>query len=595
MNSEITSKEGLYMFLFLLLYNHGVVGQDDELIHHVAPISALHHLVVGEVLPCCGEKYQRRRMVNNRACLARPAVIVRPRTTEDVATTVNFARRNRLQISVRSGGHGYTCNNLQDGGIHIDMRGMRAVKLVRTQKSPTGVAASLGSGATWGMVQRAIPTTKFSYPHGQCRSVGVGGYLLGGGVNWLGTYNKYGYGAEHVLQLRVVTANGTILDISPGKTTIHPKYAHEEKSFILTDDHNDLFFAMRGAGSSFGIATDFLYQVYPTPETSPAVVLVWITGKQDLRRIQRAAFDTNKYSITVNNEFAGDFWNSFKTRIVYKFLPTLLTSVKILHREGATPLFLTLTDIRPGAGELTDPVPAMQYLLSKGVDLVYRVPALVRILDKLARYLYEMNIDEQEFQPPGDYNLAGVNLGGMKDTLALEQVFFNNNAFGVKRRNNQMFRTMGCDYCFWTIHFRNRQKIISKDNPKLKISTNTDDNLKQGVDSNLVCLFKDKKSECPLEIIKIKKSMEHKLEKYKQPYSKYYNYPSCDSKDWMFRYWGDNYSRLLTIKAYWDPENVFQHCQSVGSTDNMCCPFTLKNPQGTRSRGDNGTEEEDII
>ena len=120
----------------------------------------------------------------------------------------------------------------------------------------------------------------------------------------------------------------------------------------------------------------------------------------------------------------------------------------------------------------------MQYLQSKGVDLVYKVPGLVRILDKFARYLYEMNIDEQEFQPPGspdwmkslfnsylvlkwslclgDYNLAGVNLGGMKDTTALEEVFFNNNAFGVKRRNNQMFRTIGCDYCFWTIHFRNR-------------------------------------------------------------------------------------------------------------------------------------------
>ena len=51
-------------------------------------------------------------------------------------------------------------------------------------------------------------------------------------------------------------------------------------------------------------------------------------------------------------------------------------------------------------------------------------------------------------------------------------------------------------------YFYARQKIISKDFPKLKISTNTDNNLKQGVDSNLVCLFKDKKSECPLEIIK---------------------------------------------------------------------------------------------
>ena len=53
----------------------------------------------------------------------------------------------------------------------------------------------------------------------------------------------------------------------------------------------------------------------------------------------------------------------------------------------------------------------------------------------------------------GDYNLAGVNRGGMKDTKGLEEVFFNNFAFGVKRRNNLMFRTIGCDYCFWTIHF----------------------------------------------------------------------------------------------------------------------------------------------
>ena len=103
---------------------------------------------------------------------------------------------------------------------------------------------------------------------------------------------------------------------------------------------------MRGAGSSFAIATEFLYQIYPQPETRPAVVLVWINSMKDLWRIQRAAYDTSKYSIAINNEYAGDFWNSFKTRIVYKFLPTLLTSIKMLHRGGATPLFLTVTDIR---------------------------------------------------------------------------------------------------------------------------------------------------------------------------------------------------------------------------------------------------------
>jgi hypothetical protein len=64
----------------------------------VAPISQLHELVLGDVLPCCGEEYQRRRVVNNKACLAKPAVIVRPLTTEDVAITVNFARRNGSQV-----------------------------------------------------------------------------------------------------------------------------------------------------------------------------------------------------------------------------------------------------------------------------------------------------------------------------------------------------------------------------------------------------------------------------------------------------------------------------------------------------------------
>ena len=106
---------------------------------------------------------------------------------------------------------------------------------------------------------------------------------------------------------------------------------------------------MRGAGSSFGIATEFLYVINRTPETEAAVILVWINDMKDLWRIQEAAYKTNRlfwgcngfgqfyllmfrFSIAINNEFAGDFWNSFKTRIVYKFLPTLLTSTKILHR-----------------------------------------------------------------------------------------------------------------------------------------------------------------------------------------------------------------------------------------------------------------------
>ena len=233
---------------------------------------------------------------------------------------------------------------------------------------------------------------------------------------------------------------------------------------------------------------------------------------------------------------------------MYKFLPTLLTSVKILHRTGATPVFLTVTDISPTAGLYTATTPALNYLRSRRVNLVYRLPGLVRIVDKLARYLYDMNIEEAEFQPPGDYNLAGVNLGAMLDTSALQNVFFYNPSFGVKRTNNQMFRDIGCDYCFWTIHFRNRQQILGE-NYSNKISTNTNNNLRHAVDSNLVCLFKDRWSECPREIIRVKKKMENYLERRDLPYSKYINWPSCDSEDWMWRYWGNNYDTLLDIKV----------------------------------------------
>ena len=136
------------------------------------------------------------------------------------------------------------------------------------------------------------------------------------------------------------------------------------------------------------------------------------------------------------------------------------------------------------------------------MDLVYTSAVLVTIIDTLARYLYDMNIEESEVQPPGEYNLAGVNLGGMVDTNALQRVFFNNPFFGVLRPNNQMFREIGCDYCFWTIHFRNRQQFLSGGDTGAEISTNTDNNLKHGVDSNLVCLFKDRWSQCPREIIR---------------------------------------------------------------------------------------------
>ena len=85
--------------VLVLLYPQVCAGEGYHVHHHHhAPVSVLHDLVVGEVIPCCGPRYESRRMVDNRACTARPDIIVRPASTEDVAITVNFARRNGYKV-----------------------------------------------------------------------------------------------------------------------------------------------------------------------------------------------------------------------------------------------------------------------------------------------------------------------------------------------------------------------------------------------------------------------------------------------------------------------------------------------------------------
>merc|ERR1719376_1884156 len=301
-----------------------------------------------------------------------------------------------------SGGHSYTCTNIKEGGVHMDMRSFNKMEMVDTPLSPTGKAASLGPGATWGMVQRVIPLTKFSYPHGQCRSVGVGGYLLGGGVNWLGTYNKYGYGAEHVLKLRVVLADGSIGEVEPSKTEIE---SPSPRTVVHTEENN-LFFALRGAGSSFGIVTEFIYMISETPEADPAVLLAWVETEEDLAAIHNAAKNTNDYSITVSQEFANEFWKKELTQVVYELYPGIMTGLKNLNRKSGFPVPMTVTDITPTSGHKTDSNKAAAYMRSNGVRMVFENDLVTSVFHNFAEYLYGNNMVEQQNWEPGKYFLA---------------------------------------------------------------------------------------------------------------------------------------------------------------------------------------------
>jgi len=510
--------------------------------------------------------FEERRKVMNAACTAQPAVIVVPNFDQDLSTIVKAVKNNRMEMSIRSGGHSYTCTNIKEGGVHIDMRKFNKLEMEETSLSPTGKALKLGPGRLWGDVLEFAPPTRYSYPHGQCRSVGVGGYLLGGGVNWLGTYNKYGYGAEHVLKMKVVLADGSVAWVDKDKTEVF--YPSSSVKTVAHTDSNNLFFALRGAGSSFGIVTEFLYMINELPEADPAVLLCWVESDNDLTAIHNAAKATNDYSITVSQEFANEFWKKELTQVVYELYPGIMETLKNINHKSGYPVPLTVTDIRVNSGHKTDASKAAEYMKSQGVRMVFELDLTTNIFHGFAEYLYGNNMIEQQNWEPAKYYLSSLNFGGLEDASSFSDLFFDDPSFGVKRRNFLEFATHDCDYCFWMIHYRNRQRqtSVSQTSP---ISTNTELQNPYVLDTNIVCMFTKADANCPSIIKRVKSQIETNLQG--KSYSKYANFPSCSESDWATRYWR-NYTQLLDIKNTWDPTDQFHHCQSVGSTSTTCCP-----------------------
>ena len=172
----------------------------------------------------------------------------------------------------------------QHEGLHLDLRELNTVRLLKWRRSQTGLAAVLGTGNTWARVLSFIPPTKYSLVHGQCLNVGVGGFLLGGGVNALGASARLGWGAENVLMMKAVLADGRQAKITEDWVEIQSGGGGVER--IHYTDNTDLWFALRGAGTSFAIVTEFVVNVFPRPETLPIFIPVNIDSLQDFANIE---------------------------------------------------------------------------------------------------------------------------------------------------------------------------------------------------------------------------------------------------------------------------------------------------------------------
>ncbi len=199
--------------------------------------------VEGTVLTPSDSGYDDARALWNARFDRRPDVVVRCRTAGDVQAAVRFARGADLRLSVKGGGHAFAANTVADGGLLIDLRPMRGVDI-----DVGATTADIEAGAKWGEVDPLLQAHGLASPGGTVSTVGVAGYTLGGGMGYLA--RKHGLAIDNLLSVDVVTADGSFVHAS-------------------ADEHPDLFWALRGGGGNFGVATGFEFRLH---EVGPEVL-----------------------------------------------------------------------------------------------------------------------------------------------------------------------------------------------------------------------------------------------------------------------------------------------------------------------------------
>ncbi|MGH2382460.1 MAG: FAD-binding oxidoreductase, partial [Candidatus Limnocylindria bacterium] len=198
-------------------------------------IDRLRADVRGRVIGPDDDGYDEARTVVMGGFDRRPAVIVRVADADDVAHVVRLAAETGTELAVRSGGHSGAGHSVTHGGIVIDLRDMKALEIDATNRT-----AWAETGLTAGEFTTAAAAHGLAVGFGDTGSVGLGGITVGGGVGYL--VRKHGLTIDALLAADVVTADGQLLRVDAGS-------------------HPDLFWAIRGGGGNFGVATRFQFHL----------------------------------------------------------------------------------------------------------------------------------------------------------------------------------------------------------------------------------------------------------------------------------------------------------------------------------------------
>src|SRR5438552_10697161 len=214
-----------------------------------AALSALRTGFHGELVERGDSTYDERRKIWNGSIDRYPALIARSTGVADVMAALKFARGTDLPVAVRSGGHSFPGQSTCDDGIVIDLSLMKGIRIDREARTVRAQA-----GVLLGELDQATQAFGLAVPAGIVTHTGLAGLTLGGGIGWL--MRTYGLTVDQLLSVELVTADARVLRAS-------------------ATENPDLFWGIRGAGSNFGIVTEFEFVLNPVGPTVLAGPIFW--------------------------------------------------------------------------------------------------------------------------------------------------------------------------------------------------------------------------------------------------------------------------------------------------------------------------------
>jgi FAD/FMN-containing dehydrogenase len=217
--------------------------------------------------------YDAARSIHNGLIDRRPAVIVRCRKASDVVAALALARSEGLEVSVRGGGHNVAGRAVAHGGVMVDLAEMKRIEVDADARTATAEG-----GVLWAELNDAAAGHGLAVTGGAISTTGIAGYTLGGGLGWL--MAKYGLAADNLLGVELVTADGALLNVD-------------------ADSHPDLFWALKGGGGNFGVATSFTYRMHPLRMIVGGLIAHPIEAAPDLLRFYRDAVADCSDDLTV--------------------------------------------------------------------------------------------------------------------------------------------------------------------------------------------------------------------------------------------------------------------------------------------------------